>query len=263
MNADVQKQRLEILYDDNEISSKDFISEYYKLDKKYRNLDDVRENLKNYFIENESFLENNDEPFAKEGLREMYNYIHSEDINYRFDIYTLLEIHRKLYSKAPYPEVGGTIRNATAHLNNVAIDIAPHYEIRNCLNNLDYEVQAIVKLGEEVKQDYSKIFEYIDRCVKLKCDLIKTHPFIDGNKRSVRGFINKLFLNVNLPSVCLIAPEHKIYREALEEAIGEGNYDKIKNFYYYKICDAIYELDINQKSNNKSLSKRRVYESSK
>ncbi len=256
MNADVQKQRLEILYDDNEISSKDFISEYYKIDKEYRNLDDIRESAINDFIDNESGLENNDEPFAKEGLREMYNYIHSDDINYRFDVYTLLEIHRKLYSKAPYPEVGGTIRNATAHLNGIAVDIIPHYEIRNCLNNLDYEIGDIVKLGEDVKKDYSKIFEYIDRCVELKCNLIKVHPFVDGNKRSIRGFINKLFLNVGLPSVCLKAYEHKPYREFLEEAIGEGNYDKIKAFYYYKICEAIYELDIKQKQTAHSYQKK-------
>ena len=189
----------------------------------------------------ENNLEHHANPYEEAGIKEMYKYVYSDDINYRFDIYTLLELHRKLYSKVPYPEVGGMIRNATAHFNEVAIDLVPHYEIRNFLKELDYEVQDIVKLGEDVLNDYRLIFEYIDRCIKLKCKLIYVHPFADGNKRSVRGFINKLLLNVSLPSVYIYEDEQVLYKEALKEAIGDNDYTKITNFYYYKIGEAIKE----------------------
>ena len=34
------------------------------------------------------------------------------------------------------------------------------------------------------------------------------------------------------------------------KAIGEGDYSVIKNFYRYKICDSIVELDINRRIRN-------------
>lgn len=244
----LERQNTGNLYDNDRNMPKNLITLYYRLGQKYRDLDDLKEQFVNHYIESECVLEGTHSVFEYEGLREMYNYIHSEKINYNFDIYTLLELHRKLYSKAPYPDAGGFIRNAPAHLNDVAIDLSPHYTIREELKELDGEVKELFALGQIVFKNPDRIFEYIDRCIILKCKLIKIHPFFDGNGRSIRGFINKLFLTAGLPSVYILEEENEKYRDAMQKAIGEEeNYQSIIQFYYYKICDSICELDIQSK----------------
>ena len=94
--------------------------------------------------------------------------------------------------------------------------------------------------------DYSQIFKFVEECVKLKCRLIKIHPFEDGNGRTVRCFTNKLFEIAGIPPV-YIRPNEKVeYSNAVNIACNEGKYDDITGFYLYKICDSIIELDINE-----------------
>lgn len=69
--------------------------------------------------------------------------------------------------------------------------------------------------------------------------------FADGNGRTIRGFINKLLEDVNLPPIYIKATERTEYHKAMNLANNEGDYSDIKNFYRYKICDSIIELDIN------------------
>lgn len=42
----------------------------------------------------------------------------------------------------------------------------------------------------------------------------------------------------------------------MNKANNEGNYDYIKGFYRYKVCDSIIELDINNRIKNK-ITKRK------
>jgi len=243
----IDKKNEGTLYGKAKCLPKTLINLYYLLDASDRHLDELKENFINHYVECECILENTHDKFERDGLREMYDYIHSDEINYRFDIYTLFDLHKKLYSKAPYPEVGGFIRNADAYLEGAPIDLTPYYAIREELKKLDNEVLELAELGKIVYNDPDRIFEYIDRCVILKCKLIKIHPFFDGNGRSVRGFINKLFLNAGLPSIYIQADESKQYKKAMNQAIGDGDYSHIIDFYYYKICDSIFELDIKPK----------------
>ncbi|MCI9110819.1 MAG: Fic family protein [Bacilli bacterium] len=243
----IERKNSKTLYMKNNDLPKNLIGLYYNLNEKDRHLDDLKENFVSHYISCETILEDTREKFESEGLRVMYDYIHSDEINYRFDIYTLLELHRKLYSTAPYPEVGGVIRNSTAYLDGAAVDLTPHENIRFELKESEYLLQEIMELGKQVPNNSELLFSYIEKCVLLKCKLIKIHPFVDGNGRSVRGFINKLFLNVGLPSIYICANETKQYKKAMNQGIMDGDYSHIIDFYYYKICDSIFELDIKPK----------------
>lgn len=112
---------------------------------------------------------------------------------------------------------------------------------------LDVEVQFLREWAPIVKEsgNVNDLLEYLDYCVELKCKLIKVHPFGDGNGRTIRGFINKLLEDVNLPPIYIKATERTEYHKAMNLANNEGDYSDIKNFYRYKICDSIIELDIN------------------
>lgn len=53
-----------------------------------------------------------------------------------------------------------------------------------------------------------------------------------------------MFKSVSLPPVYVASSERNEYIEAMDLAVTKGDYSLINKFYYYKICDSIYELDI-------------------
>ncbi len=217
---------------------------YYQLKPEKRHLDQCAKEFIKHYAACESILENAHMDFEKQGLQEMYEYLFSDEINYRFDIYTLLDLHRKLFSKAPYPDFGDVIRNGDAHLDGVPVDLTPAPYIRYELKMLDYDLKEILDMQETVKDNPSFLFSYIEKCIILKCHLIKVHPFPDGNGRSIRAFTNKLFMDVGLPPIYISSNENRAYKKAMQKAIGEENdFSSIINFYYCKICDSIIELE--------------------
>ena len=242
-----RKQRRQLYGADKNIPN-DLIGLYYELGDRM-----PFESLKNAFvsryIKEESKLEGVHSPEEIEGLREMYEYIHSEESDYMFNIYTLKELHQKLYSKAPYPEFGGMFRRDDVYLPGTGTEIAEWSMIRTLLNELDEDACALWDLAPDVKNcgDAEAMLNYLDEVVVLGCKMIKVHPFIDGNGRTVRGFINKLLEAGGLPPVYIKANERTEYHRAMNNANNEGDYTDIKNFYHYKVCDSIVELDINER----------------
>lgn len=245
-----RKQRRQLYSDDNTIPTT-LISMYYELGDRC-NFETLKNSFVSRYIKNESKLEGVHSPAEIEGLREMYEYIHSSDIDYMFNVFTLKELHEKLYSKTEYPYFGGNFRRSDAYIKGFPSDLVSYPYIFRELDKLDPEVLYLKEIAPFVKdsQDAEFLLEYLDRCVVLGCELIRIHPFGDGNGRSVRGFINKLLEDAGLPPVYITVPEKEEYHEAMGKAIGEGDYSVIKNFYRYKICDSIVELDINRRIGN-------------
>lgn len=245
-----RKQRKQLYSEDNTIPTT-LISMYYELGDRC-NFETLKNSFVSRYIKNESKLEGVHSPAEIEGLREMYEYIHSDDIDYMFNVFTLKELHEKLYSKTEYPYFGGNFRRSDAYIKGFPSDLVSYPYIFRELDKLDPEVLYLKEIAPFVKdsQDAEFLLEYLDRCVVLGCELIRIHPFADGNGRSVRGFINKLLEDAGLPPVYITVPEKEEYHEAMGKAIGEGDYSVIKNFYRYKICDSIVELDINRRIRN-------------
>ena len=232
---------------------------YYGLNPDDIVFDKMKTSFMNRYIMNESKLEgiNDSDIHGKEeieGLRKMYEYIHSDDINYKFDIYTLKDLHKQLFSCAPFPENAGNFRNMDVYLPHTGSELTEWSMIRPRLDELDKELKAIQKMGKTVKKrnDVDKLLNYMDSCIELKCKLIKVHPFRDGNGRTIRGFTNKLFEDVGLPPIYIKANERTEYHRAMNLANNEANYSEIKQFYRYKVCDSIIELDINSKVNSET-----------
>jgi hypothetical protein len=74
-----------------------------------------------------------------------------------------------------------------------------------------------------------------------------------------------MFKNRNIPPVYILKKERTVYKDALIKAIKDEDYTDIINFYYFKICDSIYELDIKQYIDNKpgSIDYKKTIEKSK
>ena len=243
----IEKKRTKQLYQGGKnrlIVPKRLLMFYYQLDEDKRHLNQAAEDFLRHYIACESILEAAHLKYEKEGLKEMYEYLLSDEINDHFDIYTLLDLHKKLFSKAPFPENSGHFRNDNVYLPNTGINLSDWRSIWQEIKVLNSDVQNIIALGEEVKNNPAYLFEYIDRCILLKTQLIQIHPFFDGNGRTIRAFINKLFMDVGLPPIYISSNENLTYRKAMQQAIGEErDYSSIINFYYYKICDSIIELE--------------------
>lgn len=222
---------------------------YYELNPDEIVFDRFKRAFVKRYIRNESKLEDVHIDSEIKGLEKMYEYVHSDDIEYRFDVYTLLDLHRMLFSFSPFPEYAGSIRNDDVYLPGTGTELCEWREIRHRLNEIDEDVQYLRSIAEEVKDsnDADQLLAYLDCCVEINCRLVKVHPFFDGNGRTIRAFTNKLLEDVGLPPIYILERERGEYHKAMNEANNDGDFTDIKNFYRYKICDSIIELDINER----------------
>jgi len=225
---------------------KKLIGLYFSNDER-ADLDYLKDAFIKKYIKNECALEkvhNNDE---KEGMKCMYEYMHTSEEE--FGIYSILDYHRLLYSFTPHSEFGGHFRRGPAYLNNASIELCSWQYIWQLVKELDLPTRELIKYGDKIKNNMmiDKLIEYIEKCVIIKCSLIKIHPFADGNGRTIRCFLNKLFEIAGIPPVYIKEKEREEYHVAMQQAIAENNYEQIIQFYYYKICDSIVELDINER----------------
>lgn len=250
-----QRKQRRKLYSEDSVIPTTLIRMYYSMNPDTAEFEGMKKSFVSRYIKSESKLEGVHSPEEIEGLRVMYEYIHSDDIDYRFDVFTLKELHEKLYSKTPFPEYAGNFRRSPARIKNFPSDLVPWTAIYGELKRLDEDVLFLKEAAPLVKDsgDSNLMLEYLDRCVMLGCDLIKVHPFTDGNGRTIRGFVNKLLEDAGFPPVYIKTEERDEYHDAMGKAIGDGDYSEIKNFYRYKVCDSIIELDINERL------KREVY----
>lgn len=250
------------LYEDKaEIPTK-LIKIYYELTPHKISFDNMKKAFINKYINNESEIEGVDtknihSKIEIEGLQVMYEYIHSEDINYMFNVFTLKELHQKLFSLTEYPEYAGNFRNHDVYLPGTGTELSEWINIRTELNKIDIEVQKLLEEAQRIKNkgNADDLLNYLDKCVIIGCKLIKVHPFSDGNGRTIRGFINKLLEDAGLPPIYIKMNERTEYHTAMNYANNEGNYTFIKGFYRYKVCDSIIELDINERTKQNAKTK--------
>ena len=140
-------------------------------------------------------------------------------------------------------KIGGQLRQGSSEVNLQSVDfLVPSGEEACRFMNSFLNPEK----REEFKKQYNNedIIQYIEYCVKTTTDLIKYQPFNDGNKRTFRSLLNLMFKERNLPPVYVKTKERNEYKRALLKAIQEGDYSLMVGFYLFKICDSIYELDI-------------------
>lgn len=239
-----RKENKKLYTSDSDLPKK-LIYLYFATDQD-RNFEEIPQAFVNRYIKNECLLEQVHSDEEKIGQGIMYDFAHTTDE--KFDIYSLLSFHKQLYAKSPHPECSGMFRNSDAYLAARPVNLFPWTMIRSSIRELDPIVNELIERAQKLnKKDNEDLFKYIDDCVKLKCELIKIHPFFDGNGRTVRCFINCLFEMAGIPPTYIKASERTEYHLAMGKAICENDFSSIINFYYYKICDSIIELDINNR----------------
>ncbi len=255
-----RKERGKLYGVDQDLPTK-LIRIYYELSQDDITFDKLKSAFVKKYIRNESRLENVHSEDEVNGLERMYEYVHSDDIEENFDVYSLLDLHKALFSYCPYPEYAGFIRNHPVYLPGAGVELCDWRFIRRELNSIDEDILYLRNIAPEIKalRDTNQMLAYLDCCVEINCRLIKVHPFRDGNGRTVRAFTNKLLEDIGLPPIFIREKERGEYHKAMNLAINESDYTDIKNFYRYKVCDSIVELDINERVKKNRNNAHRVY----
>ena len=164
------------------------------------------------------------------------------------------ELEKELNDLVDKVKIGGRFRSndEQAQLLGLDIDVPSSFDAVTFMNSF---------ITPEKKKEYEEyynndnIFEYINYCIRITTMMIKNQPFVDGNKRTFRSLLNLMFKVRNIPPVYIKPHERTEYKEALYQAMKYEEYDRLYGFYYFKICDSIYELDITSYINEQQKKK--------
>lgn len=213
-----------------------------------QDLGEIYNKFKRKYILNENNLEEIHNKKERLGLGEVYDFLSSFTDEHWINIYIILKIHQILYSKVDYSEFGGNFRTENCFISNSDVSTTPYHLISSEIASFYEPFEQLLKWGRDIKANNktSELIDYINSVIELKCKLIKIHPFKDGNGRTCRALVNLLFKQVELPPVYIAKKEKDEYIKAMDSAVRLNDYDSIRGFYYYKICDSIVELDFDK-----------------
>lgn len=248
-NCYKEKKEKGILYSKEDYMPEVIIASYFTFINR-SNMGDIYSYFKEKYIYNENELEQVHEKAEIKGMGVVYDFITDYKDYDKVNIYTLLNIHQKLFSLVPNPSVGGKFRDQNSYLLGNSVTLSDYKQIPTEIQKLYLDSINLTKTGIILRENTiaEDIIDYIDNAVELSCKLIKIHPFYDGNGRSSRTLLNIYFKIAGIPPVYVTYKERDEYLDAMAKAIRDTDYNpdysSIKKFYYYKICDSLVELDI-------------------
>lgn len=136
----------------------------------------------------------------------------------KVDIYTMVRLHKKLFSCAPAPEFGGAFRKSNPLVTGAKFETIDSSEVIPAIMELATTVQNILEHRYEVSPS-----KYIEQITELHHRLTVIHPFGDGNGRTTRAFLNLLLMRRGLLPIYIKVEEKEQYRDALAKAdMGDG-----------------------------------------
>lgn len=160
------------------------------------------------------------------GLTFVYDYVF-EEADSALNIYDTKQLNAKLYSTAPYPDLGGRYRETNTLVIGAKFETVDYWEIPSHMMDLDKEIQAVMQ-----KKDLLSNSKYIEAVINIHHKLTIIHAFRDGNGRTSRAFLNMMLLKKRLPLVFFKDDTKTEYKSALGIADESGCYDKLYEVFY-------------------------------
>lgn len=215
----------------------------------------VNKNFIDEYVKNESEIEgvNDLTLHGKEemqGLEAMYKYINSGENEYSTGSLILTDLHEKLYSAIDGGRYARSYRTDTRFLPGSGVELEYPEGIVRAMRNADKHFDELYEMSDKMfNSDREKrilmVNPFLEKLMMYKAELVRIHPFPDGNGRSIRGLINFLLERAGLPPVYVKACEKAKYYEATNKGIMDNDYRYLIGFYKNKLCDSIEELVIN------------------
>lgn len=154
------------------------------------------------------------------GHAELYDYI--LETGDKLTIYKLLDLNRKLFQYAPYPEEAGKTRTDNNLVLGAKFETVDWREVATELVKLQKPVEELVR-----DTDRLTISEYVLQALKIHHRITQIHPFRDGNGRSSRAMLNWMLRKKGLPPIYFKFPEKELYYTALERADKYRDYSEL------------------------------------
>lgn len=154
------------------------------------------------------------------GHASLYDYI--EETRDKLSIYKILDLNKKLFQYAPFPEESGKTRTDNNLVLGTKFETVDWREVAQELVNLQEPVENLVEQVNELPMS-----EYVLRVMKIHHRITQIHPFRDGNGRSSRALLNWMLRIKGLPPIYFKVSEKMAYYEALEQADECGEYTEL------------------------------------
>ncbi|SFA71723.1 ImmA/IrrE family metallo-endopeptidase [Selenomonas ruminantium] len=170
------------------------------------------------------------------GHLDIYDYICSTEE--RLDIYKLMKLNRLLFQYTPCPDAGGGTRQNNAMVQGACFETADWREI----------MPRIIALGDVVEKIMAhmaedSVSEFIEKAMRVHHEIPQIHPFVDGNGRCSRAFLNWMLRLKNLPPIYIKHKEKERYYEALALADSKGDYKPLTKILIKELFRTMMEIN--------------------
>lgn len=140
----------------------------------------------------------------------------------KLTIYKLLDLNKKLFQYAHYPEEAGKTRIDNNLVLEAKFETVDWREVAAELVKLQNPVEDLVRDADRLT-----ISEYVLQALKIHHRITQIHPFRDGNGRSSRAMLNWMLRKKGLPPIYFKFPEKESYYMALERADKHRDYSEL------------------------------------
>jgi Zn-dependent peptidase ImmA (M78 family)/fido (protein-threonine AMPylation protein) len=163
------------------------------------------------------------------GLSLVYDYIFEKasEKSFKPSIYDTQTINRKLYSTAPFPDFGGSFRQANTLVAGAKVETVDYNHIYEEIMFLDKDLQRLID-----SEDSISVTTYIEDVLRIHYKLTTIHAYRDGNGRTIRAFTNLMFARKGLPTVLFEVDSKETYKKALAAIDASRDYSQLFEIYY-------------------------------
>lgn len=172
------------------------------------------------------------------GHASMYDYIFETEG--KLHIYSILDLHIKLYQFAPHPEAGGMLRKVNNFITDSCVETVEYNQIYQKLAELDAVVKDTLS-----NIDAMSVSRVVVNATYIHYQLTIIHPFDDGNGRCSRALLNWILRKKGIAPIYIKYPEKEEYYEALKQIDIYQDYRKLHKVIMREIVRSAMELNKN------------------
>lgn len=170
------------------------------------------------------------------GHSSIYDHVFSTED--KISAFSILRLNQLLYHFSPFPEAAGSFRQTNNIVLRSNFETSDFHDIITQIAEVDIEVKRLI-----IEIENTSLTDFIDSVVRIHHRMTVIHPFLDGNGRVSRAFLNWMFRLKGLPPVYLKHENKQKYYDALSKADRLGDFDPLIEIFYREILRSMYELN--------------------
>ena len=147
-------------------------------------------------------------------------------------------LNKELFSYFPNPDYGGKTREGNTLVLGAKFETVDYTDIFSELLKVDNDIKVFQSKIKELS-----LSDRIKFVIEIHHRLTVIHPFMDGNGRTLRAFMNLQLVSMGLPPIYIKTENKNEYLEALSEA-DKNNMNDLYEVIYKSIFRC--HMDLNK-----------------